>query len=252
MLMVCGLALFEQYRWSERRNTWLRSPALLSTAAWGLALSGGAAYFAHEMETHTRRESFEQVAGGLTSSIATSMLSLRDHDLADLAHFFESSENVTESEFTGFVESLVKGATVRNVQWAPRVPASDPQSIGIPTPSAGVEGLRRSDDSVASDIDAGHYPTLYIEPRAGNESMLGVDVGRPRRGTGAGGDGVHRPADRRISSAAIVWRPDGLRRALVLSGIPQIEFRDRCAARGPREDADRDGDCRHFTSGAAR
>lgn len=101
---------------------------------------------------------------------------------------FNTSEPVTRSDFTDYVAGLNLASAYpgfQAVNYAPRIAANDKQAF---------EQQVRSDASLAAGVASAfaikppgerdtYYPLVYIEPRAGNERLIGNDLGAmPDRG----------------------------------------------------------------------
>ncbi|MGJ3700827.1 bifunctional diguanylate cyclase/phosphodiesterase [Variovorax sp. AFSI2.2] len=101
---------------------------------------------------------------------------------------FNTSETVTRSDFTDYVAGLNLATAYpgfQAVNYAPRILADDKQAF-----EQQVRGDASLDTGIASSFAIKppgkrdtYYPLIYIEPRAGNERLLGNDLGAmPDRG----------------------------------------------------------------------
>jgi CHASE1-domain containing sensor protein len=147
----------------------------------GTALSVGAAYFTAWQTAEDAREKFERVIADARDSINARILAYSDV-LLGVKALFIASDSVTRDEFQSYVASLDlnrRYSGIRVISYAQRVPAGQLRAF---------EEMVRNDRSV----DPRGYPNFavrppgnrpeyfivqYVEPMAGNEASLGLDLG---------------------------------------------------------------------------
>ncbi len=156
-----------------------RAPVLVC-AAIGLMLSLGGAFWTYRIECDLRRESFTALTRSKAEGVREAMRVL-GAQLAATARFVESSERVEAHEFRRFVEPLAQGGLVRALEWLPAVPGAE-----LPAFVAGERERTAGFAVFTHDPARGrievlprelHFPVLYVEPLAGNEDVIGFDVG---------------------------------------------------------------------------
>ncbi|MDQ7782911.1 MAG: PAS domain S-box protein [Desulfomonilaceae bacterium] len=102
-------------------------------------------------------------------------------ELESIAALFHSSEDVTRAEFRGFVGRLLtRPKGIQALVWAPRLDRLSRNSFvdnarqeGLPTFEITVKDP--SGKLVASPRKNEYFPMYYVEPREGNEALLGFD-----------------------------------------------------------------------------
>lgn len=188
-VLALGVILFGYGNASRRglpsptaRLAWLRSPALVSATACGVALTVSAMSLANDAESGSRVERVTQVANGVAANVANAITGLRDDRLASLIRFFEGSEEVTQDEFAVFAGPIVRGASVRAFAWVPRVPREERAAFEASARAAGLEHYTiveqgPDDRIVAAASREAYYPIRYIAPMAGHDDVLGLDLG---------------------------------------------------------------------------
>ncbi|MBN2308608.1 MAG: PAS domain S-box protein, partial [Candidatus Hydrogenedentes bacterium] len=155
-------------------------PALVVAA--GLALTAFVGWTAHQGERHSRDLAFAQVAASRADAVAQTLYSLRDIRLEGLAHFFEGSEYVTAAEFRQFTSHLMRDSEIQAWLWAPAVSAADRARFEAEARAEGLvdfEIWQRDTQGTRVPADARdqYYPILYVAPLAGNEQLLGYELG---------------------------------------------------------------------------
>jgi PAS domain S-box-containing protein len=167
----------------EARGRWLpRHSEALITATAGLAVTLFIAYKAYDVQDNARRETFSRLASAKAAGITEAMRDIRNIQIEGLARFFESSVHVERREFETYAGYLTEDAAVLSWQWIPAVPARERALIEEEALRNGLtefaiwernaEGRR----TAVTTRDT-YYPVFYIEPLAGNEAMLGYDMG---------------------------------------------------------------------------
>jgi PAS domain S-box-containing protein len=136
----------------------------------------------HGRETLDRKEAFAQLAASRTEAIAEMLRNLRSTGLESLAHFCESGAAMSPEEFRHFTEYLTKNPMVQAWEWIPAVPAADKSRFEAAARAAGLKGFEiwqkdaRGKRAPAGGRDV-YFPVLYAAPAAGNEGVIGYDLG---------------------------------------------------------------------------
>ncbi len=182
-ILLAGSALLARRsritRALPRRLLYLE-PAL--TAAIGLVLTLFAAWMLHEYETRNRNKAFVLLAAGRTEVFAEILRDLRYFKLEGLSHFYEGGDQVTPEKFRQFTDYLTNNQTVQAWEWIPAVPEADKSSFEEAARAAGLTGFEiwRKDAQgkrVSASGRTEYYPVFRIAPLAGNEHVLGYDLG---------------------------------------------------------------------------
>ncbi|NTU85369.1 MAG: PAS domain S-box protein, partial [Chloroflexales bacterium] len=106
-------------------------------------------------------------------------------DLKSLESFFGASELLTRAEFQGFTRRELFGAQatpgVQAFFWAPIVPATERPAYEAAAVREGLVGFRfrerlGAEGLIAAEARDEYIPIYYLEPRAGNECALGLDL----------------------------------------------------------------------------
>ncbi len=179
----------------RRRRSWLRAlPAkrarraeLALAGAAGIAITLFAAWTLHQSELREQSNAFQKLAASRTETLAGVLRSLGESKLESLARFFEASSFVSLDEFQRFCEYLSKDPAVQAWAWIPVVQAEDRATFEEMARSAGVPDFAIwQKNEQGARVPAGerdlYYPSFYVAPHAGNEQVVGYDLGsEPRR-----------------------------------------------------------------------
>jgi len=184
----------------------------------GVALSWSAFSLAHRAEYAKVQAQFRANASERLNALRDE---LRDElqSLESVAALFNASREVSREEFAVFTRGIsAQLETVQAVEWVPRVPLADRTEIVENARHEGLEGFE------IKELDANgvlrpaaprseYFPVYYVEPRAGNEPALGLDLASsPTRR-----DALHRARDSgRLSVTGRI--------ALVQSGSSDVGF----------------------------
>jgi PAS domain S-box-containing protein len=148
----------------------------------GLTLTFFTAWGVHKNHFWSRQKIFAQEMASRTASIAVTLRTLQDTELASLGHFFEGSEDITDDEFQSFSRYLVKNHTISAWQWIPVVPAAEKKIFESAQRTTGLKEFEiwQQDTEGRRQQAAGraaYYPVLYMAPVSGNEKARGYDLG---------------------------------------------------------------------------
>jgi PAS domain S-box-containing protein len=177
---IGGYAWRRSRRWPERCG-WLRYLDAAVTAAVGLSLTLVFALLSADGEQRERRLVFEQQSESYASSIRDKMFNLRE-SLTAIERFYRGSERVTRQEFYSFVDPMIRTSTVQALEWVPRVSAADRLDFEAEARRDGIKDFfifeqNADGERVPAAAREVYYPVYYVEPLAGNELVLGYDMG---------------------------------------------------------------------------
>lgn len=141
-----------------------------------LALSRAVA----EGDRHVRESQFGRDAADRARLIEREVAKALAH-VRTLAAFYVGSNEVTRDEFHAFAGRIMDDQRlVRALEWIPLVPAADradfERSVGAQID--GFEIVEADGDKLVRAAERSvYYPVTFIEPTAGNEAALGLDLG---------------------------------------------------------------------------
>ncbi|MDZ7615905.1 MAG: response regulator [Patescibacteria group bacterium] len=167
-------------------HPWLHHLEPELVVAGGIALTLAAAWMVDRHERHARREAFNQLAAARTTAICDSLYYLRDTELEGLARFFEGSDYVDPKEFRQYTGYLAKNPAVAAWGWSPAVPIAEKDRFEAKARAEGLVDFQVwQRDSQGRRVPAAGrdwcYPVLYAMPPAGNDGVLGFDLGSEPR-----------------------------------------------------------------------
>jgi CHASE1-domain containing sensor protein len=182
ILLAGGALSARRSRFELMPPPWMQPLETVLVVAVGAILSVLMAWEIHQQELRSRGQVFAQQMNSQTQLIVTTLHTLRDNELEGLAHFYEGSEDVTADEFRQFSTYLTKNPATSVWQWISAVPAGERSRFEASARAAGLTGFAIwQKDGQGQRIPAAerevYYPVLRIAPMAGNESLLGYDIG---------------------------------------------------------------------------
>ena len=172
--------------WRSRAGTprphwiWNLDPALAALV--GISLTLFAAWMIREREAHDRSETFAQLAASRAEAIAETLRELRATGIESLAHYCESSTEVTSDEFQRFTAYLTNNPTVQAWEWIPAVPAADKARFEADARAAGMPAFQIWEkDAQGRQVPAAgrelYYPVFQVAPMEDNRRAPGYDLG---------------------------------------------------------------------------
>lgn len=183
LIFVVALALLQ---WHERRIThrpvgWPRYGEAAMVLSMGLMLTGFSVITITENERYQRWLVFQHLAESRTALVRDSLFTLRS-DLASVARFYQGSEQVKRQEFHLFTAPLASRPGLQALGWVPRISPDARAQYEASARQDGLEHFSISERSAQGTVLPApdrpeYYPIYYVEPSAGNEEMLGVDLG---------------------------------------------------------------------------
>jgi PAS domain S-box-containing protein len=180
-VLLFGATLLEARQSNTQiRRWWHRHIEAVLMAALGLALTLVAVMVAHKVESRSRNTMFIRLAVAHAAMFEETVNEVRGQ-LAGIARFFEGSTEVTRKEFQHYAEPLGRNESVQAFGWIPRVPEQRRRALESVAWSDGLKGykFKEGDPLRSSDIvhpRASYLPVYFVEPLAGNESILGYDL----------------------------------------------------------------------------
>ena len=182
-VLLIGSALA---RWRLRagaarpRWIWGLDPALAAVV--GLSLTVFATWMTREREAHDRSEAFGQLAASRAEAIAETLRELHATGIESLAHYYESTTEVTPGEFQRFTAYLTNNPTVQAWEWIPAVPAADKARFEASAQAAGMPAFQIWEmDAQGRQVPAVgrefYYPVFQVAPMEDNRRAPGYDLG---------------------------------------------------------------------------
>ena len=156
--------------------------SLLFVFVLGGLLSAAGCYLAYHIETRAFVAEFDRDASDRIAVIHRSL----DMDkllLESMRGFFDSSSEVSRTEFAAYVEPYFKSIQgIQSLGWVPAVRAEDRESCvrlarAEGFPNFEIFELSDSGETIVAGSRPVYYPALYQEPRGPGESSLGFDHG---------------------------------------------------------------------------
>ena len=158
------------------------SVSAFTVALTGLVLTLAAAWAGSAMQFRSLEQTFDRLATDHSNMFAERMRVLRDAELESLGLFMENSSTVTNDEFHDFTSYLVSDSTVAAWEWIPVVKASDTKAFELAARTAGQPDYiiwQKEADGSKAEVSGRlqYFPVSMVEPKTGNESALGYDLG---------------------------------------------------------------------------
>jgi signal transduction histidine kinase/CHASE1-domain containing sensor protein len=102
--------------------------------------------------------------------------------LRSIAQFYDSTEQIKRQDFKRFVQPVLsRHPSIHALEWLPRLSDPDRLSFEQTVQTEGYPGFQvtqQTDGTVTrAEQRPEYFPVLYIEPIAGNELVLGFDLG---------------------------------------------------------------------------
>lgn len=174
ILIVSGLA-------RSRKKGW-RHAEVVMTIAIGITLTLAVAWLVHTDERRHHRDAFSQFAQPQASRISEIFHSLSQVELESLARFLEGKQYVSGGEFQQFVGFLSRNPVIQAWEWIPAILEEDrdrfsQESRQTGVPDFGIWQKGGDGKKIAASGRQVYYPVLYVAPAAGNERVLGYDLG---------------------------------------------------------------------------
>ncbi len=182
-IILTGSTLIRRRRrLAEFPVSWMRYLEFALVFAAGLSLTLFVSWKIHQNEHYIRHQIFEQLAAERISAVVELLGDIRDIQLEGLAHFIESSDNVTADEFSHYASYLTKQSFIQAWEWIPIVPDAEKERFEAKTRRAGMKDFKIWQQNTKGDNEPAtgrgfYYPVLYIAPSTGNEKTLGYDIG---------------------------------------------------------------------------
>ena len=134
-------------------------------------------YITDNMERSDFVIAAEEAANRLAREVDVTLAHLRA-----VKGLYRGSVHVSRSEFSAFVRALGSSEAVQALEWVPRVLATERAEMESAARSDGFPDFEfREYEERGGAIPAAarpeYYPVYYLEPYAGNEAALGLDLG---------------------------------------------------------------------------
>jgi len=155
-------------------------PPLL-TFAIGIVLSFAAAIAVHDWEDERVRLTFEQDA---RDHVAALQRDLKEdtHEILAIGALYKASREVDRDEFRTFAQDiLLRAPSLQAIEWVPRI-KHDQREDYLATmrgdfPAFQIRQLATEEKKLPATGQQNYYPVSFVEPYAGNEAALGLDLG---------------------------------------------------------------------------
>lgn len=150
-------------------------------AVFMLTLTLTVSFLLHQAEKKARDENFRTLARAQAAVFNEIFISFHSELLA-AAHFFESSDRVTQDEFKKFEQKLELESPAKACFWIPEVPADRIQQFAATARECGLADFRiwqpdAQGKAVAATGRDRLYPIAYIQPESYGKRAFGYDLG---------------------------------------------------------------------------
>ncbi len=182
LLLIGRFLVIRRASLAERSPYWLKSMETWLSFSLCVALTLFGAWISHRNEDTQRKAVFAQLAITQAYEIAERFSRIRDTELEGLGSFFESSQEVTAEELRHYLSHLTRNPAVKAWEWIPQVPAAEKARFEAEARAAGLKDFRiwerdAQGRPIPAEGRAWYYPVYYTAPLAGNERVLGYDLG---------------------------------------------------------------------------
>ena len=160
----------------------MATPVIVVLILLGPVMGGLAFQVARERQNELHRDHLEDLLAYQAGDLRAKAQSVVE-TLYAMRSFFDCSEEVTRKEFAGYTrDARTRHPAIHVMEWIPRVTGKGRQAHEAQVARDGVTGYEIRERNGAGElVRAGprdvYFPVCYAEPRAGNESALGYDVG---------------------------------------------------------------------------
>ena len=182
LVLIGGRLVTNRTQRPSDKQGWLRPTELGVTACFGALLTLVAALLIQEREDTARRDLFLQLAESQTAAFKAADWDIRDTLMVGMAKYLEDDRRILPEEFHYYVHSLVRSADLQALEWIPCVPAADKAQVETESARFGDTNFvifqrGQHGERIPASTRPMYYPVLYAEPLAGNEQVIGWDVG---------------------------------------------------------------------------
>ena len=155
-------------------------PIIISLCV-GCALSISASVLLSRVDQHEQHDGFVHAADvsfGQIERRIEGTISL----LKSIGGLYAASQEVSREEFRAFVDSLGEHSAVQALEWIPRVPQAQRTAFERAARQDGLADFafterRIQGNMVNASAREEYFPVYFIEPYAGNEAAVGLDLG---------------------------------------------------------------------------
>ncbi len=166
---------------SSRPLRW-RALEVYALAAFGLVLTLVAAWAFDDNQRNLGRQQFRQLAQVDFDLVIEAFRDIQTHKLEALAHFFESSQEVSRGEFRRFTTGMARRSWIEGIAWIPLVPASQLSEWQARARAEGLDHFavwQQGPDGGRQAVSGRsiYFPVWFVEPQPENAAALGFDVG---------------------------------------------------------------------------
>jgi len=146
----------------------------------GLILTAGINWYFQTTVRYDRHTLFRQVAGAYAQEIREIMLTF-EQQVDSLAGLFAAHSEISRMEFQRYSTRLSSMPGIEYLAWIPYVPASAQSDFEdairrVDLPDFAIVEIDDHGNRLPSKQHSAYAPILYVEPIAGHENLIGLDV----------------------------------------------------------------------------
>jgi len=176
------LSIYIVLKKNEKNRTWSFQPETILVMMISIVITLGVAYMANNWENATRKSIFSGLAQQKIGTIQEYFNDISNLQLADLARYFESSDQVSPNAFNKYAASLPRASLNQTWAWIPVVPADEKANFESMARQEGMTGFSLFQKDIkgspsAVEKRAVYYPLLYSGPRGDILPATGYDFG---------------------------------------------------------------------------
>ena len=161
---------------------WLRYLESILVIAFGLTITVYGSFMAFRIESHICQESFKRIAESKTAAIYDTFHVIQNVELEGLACFYEASKKISNEAFIHYTHYLTHNPAIQTWKWIPAIYSEHKTHFEKSVRESGMKDFliwqkdsQGNRESVyGRDI---YYPIFQLLPIAGNEYMVGYDLG---------------------------------------------------------------------------
>ncbi len=165
----------------KKRHLFSRHIEVLAIICIGIVVTIFASFFAKNIDSNLRRETFFSLALSEKSIFLHALSDISNNNLESIARFFEGSQYVEPDEFLLFTEYMAENQYIQSWVWVPELAAKEVPLIKTYLTLQGFNDFRiwendtgnKSDELAIREI---YHPILYVNPLKTNSSLIGFNL----------------------------------------------------------------------------
>lgn len=163
-----------------RRQLWRKTILLVAALGTAFIIATLAFIYASNLEDRINRKEFESDASSLHRAVVRAFEASIDV-VYSISSFLRASDNVSEQDFELFVQRpLANHPGIQALEWCPLVLEKDrvsfEESLQDRLPGFRISEFEGKEKRPASPRSF-YVPVLYVQPQAGNDKVIGFDLG---------------------------------------------------------------------------